>query len=103
MNISFEIPQDIEHELTADGADLNAKAKEAYLVDLSRQHRISHFQIGQALGLSRYETDGVLTASWGRARHHVRGDEGPIRISEGCAEKSKTKSDPEPLGKAICL
>lgn len=60
MNISFEIPQDIEHELTANGADLNAEAKGAYLVNLDRQHRISPFQIGQALGLSRYETDGVL-------------------------------------------
>ena len=60
MNISFEIPQDIEQEITTDGANLNADAKEAYLVDLYRRHKISHFQIGQALGLGRYETDGVL-------------------------------------------
>jgi predicted HTH domain antitoxin len=60
MNISFELPQDIEHEITADGANLNADAKEAYLVDLYRQHKVSHYQISQALGLSRYETDGVL-------------------------------------------
>jgi predicted HTH domain antitoxin len=60
VNISFELPQDIEHEITADGANLNADAEEAYLVDLYRQHKVSHYQISQALGLSRYETDGVL-------------------------------------------
>lgn len=60
MAITFELPKDIEQELSESGADLNADAREAYLVDLYRQHKLTHFQIGQALGLSRYETDGVL-------------------------------------------
>jgi predicted HTH domain antitoxin len=60
MNISFEIPQDIEQELRANGLDLNREAKEVYLIDLYRQERITHRQLAEALGLSRYETDGVL-------------------------------------------
>ena len=60
MNISFEIPQDIEHELCTDGRDMNREAKEAYLVNLYREERISHCQLAEALGMSRYETDGVL-------------------------------------------
>ncbi|MGO9469149.1 MAG: hypothetical protein ACLQIB_01415 [Isosphaeraceae bacterium] len=32
MNISFEIPQDIEQELRTNGVDLNQEAKEACLV-----------------------------------------------------------------------
>jgi len=60
MNISFEIPQDIEQELRTNGLDMNREAKEAYLVDLYRQERITHRQLAEALGLSRYETDGVL-------------------------------------------
>lgn len=60
MTISFEIPQDIEQELRTNGADLSLKAREAFLVELYREHRISHYQLGEALGLDDYETDGVL-------------------------------------------
>jgi predicted HTH domain antitoxin len=60
MNISFEIPRDIEQELRSDGLDVSREAKEAYLVSLYRQERITHHQLSEALGLSRYETDGVL-------------------------------------------
>ena len=60
MNISFEIPQGIEQELRTNGLDMNREAKEAYLVELYRQERITHHQLAEALGLSRYETDGVL-------------------------------------------
>jgi predicted HTH domain antitoxin len=60
MNISYEIPQDIERELRTNGPDINREAKESYLIDLYRQGRISHRQLADALGLNRYETDGVL-------------------------------------------
>ncbi len=60
MNISFEIPQDIEQELHTNSLDTNHEAKEAYLIDLYRKERISHRQLADALGLNRYETDGVL-------------------------------------------
>jgi predicted HTH domain antitoxin len=60
MSIRFEIPQDIEQELGTNGRDMNHEAKEACLVELYRQERITHHQLAEALGLSRYETDGVL-------------------------------------------
>ncbi len=60
MNISFELPQDIEGQLGTNGADLSSEAREAYLVELYRQERITHHQLSEALGLSRYETDGIL-------------------------------------------
>ncbi len=60
MTISFELPQDIEQELTTHGADLNGEAHEAYLVELYRLDRITHHQLATALGLSRLETEGVL-------------------------------------------
>lgn len=60
MNISFEIPKEIEQEVSGSVADLNAEAREAYLVNLYREDRITHHQLAQALGLSRLETDGVL-------------------------------------------
>jgi hypothetical protein len=60
MIISFELPRDLEREVRTNGLDLNREAKEAYLIDLYRQDRITHHQLGEALGLGRYETDGVL-------------------------------------------
>lgn len=60
MSISFDIPKDIEHQLRTAGADLNREAKEAFLVELYRQHKISHRQLGEMLDLERYETDGLL-------------------------------------------
>lgn len=60
MTIRFELPQDIEREVQINGLDLNREAKEAYLIDLYRQDRITHHQLGEALGLDRYETDGLL-------------------------------------------
>ncbi len=60
MNISYEMPQDIEQELRTNGLDFDGEAKEAFLIDLYRQGRISHRQLADAPGLNRYETDGIL-------------------------------------------
>lgn len=60
MNISFEIPQDIEQQIRAEGADLNRDAKEVYLMEQYRQAKITHRQLEEALGLSFHETEGLL-------------------------------------------
>ncbi len=60
MNISFEIPQDIEEQFRTNGEDPSGEARESFLVELYRRDRITHHQLSEALGLSRYETDGVL-------------------------------------------
>lgn len=60
MTICFEIPGEIERELAAGGADLNADAREIYLVNLYREDRITHHQLAKALGLGRLEAEGVL-------------------------------------------
>lgn len=60
MTITFELPRDLELEVRSKGLDLNNEAKVAFLIDLYRRDRIMHRQLGEALGLSRYETDGIL-------------------------------------------
>ncbi len=60
MTITFSLPQDIERLLAQEGRDLSLVTKEAALVELYRQEKISHGQLAQGLGLSRYETDAVL-------------------------------------------
>jgi hypothetical protein len=60
MTISFEIPQDIEHQIRTDGADLNRDAKEVYLMEHYRQGKITHRQLEAALDLSFHETEQLL-------------------------------------------
>ena len=60
MNISFEIPSDIEQQIRTEGADLNRDAKEVYLMEQYRQAKLSHRQLEEALGLSFHETETRL-------------------------------------------
>jgi len=60
MSITFELPPDIEKRLRAETPDLDAEAKEAILVELYRQEKLTRFELSQALGLERFETDALL-------------------------------------------
>lgn len=73
MSISFEIPQDIEQQLRTEGADLSHKAREAFLVELYREDRISHSQLREALGLSFHEAEQLIKERG--AGHDISRDE----------------------------
>ena len=60
MNISFEIPQDIEQQIRTEGGDPNREAKEVYLMEQFRQAKLSHRQLQDALGLSFQKTEELL-------------------------------------------
>ena len=68
MVIKVELPEAIEEKLRADFGDLAAAGKEAMLIELYRQRKISHGELAESLGLARYATDGVLK------RHNVTED-----------------------------
>ena len=67
-SISFQLPDDVEQQLRRELGDVAAAAKEAPLVELYRQGRLSHGKLAECLGISRYETDAVLK------RHNVSED-----------------------------
>ncbi len=60
MAISIELPAEIEEQLRKRLGNLDQAAKEAFLVELYRQQELTHAQLGYALSLSRYQTDGLL-------------------------------------------
>ena len=60
MAIAFELPGSIEQRLRQDYPDVDQAAKEATLIEFYRQGRIGHYELSQALGLSRCEIDSVL-------------------------------------------
>jgi predicted HTH domain antitoxin len=78
MGINIELPSEIEARLRAELGDVASAGKEAMLVELYREGKISHGDLAEALGLSRYEADGVLK------RHGVTED---LLTSEELAEQ----------------
>ncbi len=68
MAVTIQLPADVEERLRSENPDLDAEAKEAMLVELYRQDKLSHYELSQALSLDRFETDGVLK------RHNVTED-----------------------------
>ena len=68
MAVIDELPAEMEQRLRAEIPDLESEAKEAMLVELYRQGKLSHYELSQALGLNRFETDGLLK------RHKVTED-----------------------------
>lgn len=68
MAITIDLPRPIEEKLSSDLGDLASAAKEAILVELYRQGKLTHHELSEALGLSRFEADAVLK------RHSVTED-----------------------------
>jgi hypothetical protein len=60
MAVTIELPAEVEQSLRAQSPNLDAEAKEALLVELYRQERLTHYELSLALGISRFETDAVL-------------------------------------------
>jgi Uncharacterised protein family (UPF0175) len=68
MAITFDLPAMIERQLRGEWADFDAVAKEAALVELYRQEKLTHHQLATALDLDRFAADELLT------RHQVTED-----------------------------
>jgi hypothetical protein len=60
MSLLIDLPPDVEAALRQQLGNLDELAKEACLVELYRQGKMTHHQLAKALGLDRYSADGVL-------------------------------------------
>jgi non-ribosomal peptide synthetase component F len=58
--VSIQLPEAVLAALGNDADKAAHQALEALVVDLYRNQQLTYRQVSQALGLSRYETDGVL-------------------------------------------
>ncbi|HVA51315.1 MAG TPA: UPF0175 family protein [Pirellulales bacterium] len=60
LNVTFDFPTDVEEKLRRDGTNFDADVKEAFLMELFRRGRISHYDLSRTLRLDRFETDAWL-------------------------------------------
>ena len=60
LNVSVNLPPAAEEQLRAESPDLPAAVREGFLVNLFRRGILSHAELGQALGIDRFETDALL-------------------------------------------
>lgn len=68
MPVVVHLPDELEKQLRAQTPNLDAQAKEAMLIELYRQDKLTHHQLAQALGLHRLELESLLK------RHNVTED-----------------------------
>jgi len=74
LNVTLDLPPDIEEKLRRETPNLDADVKEAYVLELFRRGRLSHYELSQVLGLDRFETDAYLK------RHQV--SEGSLTMAD---------------------
>jgi formamidopyrimidine-DNA glycosylase len=60
LTVTLDLPPDVEQKLREETPDLNADVKEAYVRELFRRGKLSHYELSQVLGLDRFETDAYL-------------------------------------------
>ncbi|HQU41924.1 MAG TPA: UPF0175 family protein [Pirellulales bacterium] len=60
LNVTFDFPTDVEEKLRRDGTNFDADVKEAFLTELFRRGKISHYDLSRTLRLDRFETDAWL-------------------------------------------
>jgi len=60
MQITLDIPEAMEARLREVAPNLDSKTCEALGLDLFREEKITHYELGQMLGLDRFETDAFL-------------------------------------------
>ena len=61
MTVNIPIPEDLERKLRAENPNLDAAAREAFLVSLYRQGKLVQKQLAELLGLDRFSLEAVLS------------------------------------------
>jgi energy-converting hydrogenase A subunit M len=60
MAVTIQLSAEIEQALRRQFSDIDQAAKEALLVELYRQDKLTHNELALALGLDRFEADALL-------------------------------------------
>jgi predicted HTH domain antitoxin len=60
INVVVDLPPNVAEQLRNESGDLATAVREAFAIELFRRGILSHYNLGQSLGLDRFETDELL-------------------------------------------
>jgi predicted HTH domain antitoxin len=60
ITLAVNLPPEVEEQLRAESGDLSSAVRESFAINLFRRGILTHHELGQALGLDRFETDALL-------------------------------------------
>jgi predicted HTH domain antitoxin len=60
ISLALNLPPEVEERLRAESGDLSSAVRESFAINLFRRGILTHHQLGQVLGLDRFETDALL-------------------------------------------
>jgi len=60
VSVTVNLPAEIEERLRAESGDLSSAIRESFIINLFRRGILTHHELGQELGLDRFETDALL-------------------------------------------
>jgi predicted HTH domain antitoxin len=60
FTVRLDLPPDVEQRLRREASDLSEEVKEAYVLELFRRGKLSHYELSRILGFDRFETDAYL-------------------------------------------
>jgi predicted HTH domain antitoxin len=60
ISLTVNLPPDVEERLRAESGDLPSAVRESFAINLFRRGILTHHELGQVLGLDRFETDALL-------------------------------------------
>jgi predicted HTH domain antitoxin len=60
ITLTVKLPPEIEQQLQAESGDLSSAVRESFAINLFRRGILTHHELGQVLGLDRFETDALL-------------------------------------------
>jgi predicted HTH domain antitoxin len=60
ISLTVNLPPEVEQQLRAESGDLGSAVRESFAINLFRRGILTHHELGQVLGIDRFETDALL-------------------------------------------
>ena len=60
LKITLNLPADVEEKLRREIPNLDTDVREAFVLELFRRGKLTHYELSRVLGVDRFETDAYL-------------------------------------------
>jgi hypothetical protein len=60
MSVTVELPEDVAARIRSSNPNVGAYTREVLAIQLFRDGKLTHFELGRSLGIDRFATDALL-------------------------------------------